>query len=1032
MRKGDSCTANSGWAIVASHELDDGANGGEVWSSLQSISLPSSEVNDSKFALRFRNDASDNDEYFRVDGVGVMGTPKDTDQDGVPDETDNCPLVANPSQTDADGDEKGDVCDTEADKKSCTDGVDNDGDELVDSADPGCSPFYGALTVTKTVVNSDKSVSDFMLKVCSVPGDTSCISVTSGQKIQLLPGSYHIVEDPVPSDFILSYSGSCDTNGYLTVAGNGDYTCEMTNSYDVCPNIPDAQPTVPPGYTLDQGQCVPVQVACTEQSSTMTLVSDTTDLVVENANQPAVATDASHPAWTANIPGATWIWETVSVLLPTQQETKTFVKTFSVSGTPTGATLQVAADNTYKVWLNGTLVCEDLSGDNYNLSGQDTCVVPTSLILAGANTLKMEVTNLALAGGTAQSNPAGALYKLTIEKNACPMASISATKIVCDNEADLPNWSGDEVSITANTAADFLATHEHCRAVAGWKFQSADQSATDPGDTYIGEAPSPYVTSAPTNASGVTTWNIPLSGVTEIRAREVLQSGYIPFTYASGNSDVSAEFWCADDVLNYDNFDFIRNPQNGTTYHCVAFNVQKPADTHDCGNDELEEGEQCDDGNTANGDGCSAQCTAEVDACLNEGFQPVVPEGQMLDENGYCIAIPICDGETNLLANGGFETPPLGAGTWGTFLNGTPGLEWLMDYVGLISDSDASHKGIEIQNNVAGAPFEGSQLAELDGYHPSAIWQKVTTIPGKEYVLTYKYSARPNTDAAENTMEVGANGSVLASIPPTMSGPATNWVPMSHSFIATTTYTNFLFKDLGPDDSGDAGGLGMYVDDIRLVCRTPVADVCLNIPEVQESVPAGMMLQGEGQCVPQGPGTFGGSDPYTYGCMDPKATNFNPAANANDNSCTYPPVVQTGGGEGDTSGSVLGAATEEPEEPAGPTCGEYITTYMRMGRKNDPEEVRKLQTFLNTVMDANIPVTGFFGPMTHNWVKKFQKQYHNEIIAPWEKAGYGGADLQNGTGFVFKTTKRWINIMKCEMLKDTPIPELKPFTGSEN
>lgn len=37
--------------------------------------------------------------------------PNDTDSDGVPNATDNCPTVANPSQTDSDGDGKGDACD---------------------------------------------------------------------------------------------------------------------------------------------------------------------------------------------------------------------------------------------------------------------------------------------------------------------------------------------------------------------------------------------------------------------------------------------------------------------------------------------------------------------------------------------------------------------------------------------------------------------------------------------------------------------------------------------------------------------------------------------------------------------------------------------------------------------------------------------------------------------------------------------------------------------------------------------------------
>ena len=70
-----------------------------------------------------------------------------------------------------------------------------------------------------------------------------------------------------------------------------------------------------------------------------------------------------------------------------------------------------------------------------------------------------------------------------------------------------------------------------------------------------------------------------LDGTTEFHLREVLQSGYIPFTFDQSNQsnadNVSAEFYCTNDVLNYDNYDFIRNPIGGTTYYCVGFNVPK-------------------------------------------------------------------------------------------------------------------------------------------------------------------------------------------------------------------------------------------------------------------------------------------------------------------------------------------------------------------------------------------------------------------------------------------------------------------------
>ena len=42
----------------------------------------------------------------------IVSVPPDADRDGVPDATDNCPYVPNPSQRDTDGDGIGDVCDS--------------------------------------------------------------------------------------------------------------------------------------------------------------------------------------------------------------------------------------------------------------------------------------------------------------------------------------------------------------------------------------------------------------------------------------------------------------------------------------------------------------------------------------------------------------------------------------------------------------------------------------------------------------------------------------------------------------------------------------------------------------------------------------------------------------------------------------------------------------------------------------------------------------------------------------------------------
>jgi hypothetical protein len=78
-------------------------------------------------------------EVLRIDDVEWTPSPcgalLDPDLDSVCTPVDSCPTVANPGQADADGDGSGDACDS-----PCADGLDNDGDGLVDFPDdPGCA-----------------------------------------------------------------------------------------------------------------------------------------------------------------------------------------------------------------------------------------------------------------------------------------------------------------------------------------------------------------------------------------------------------------------------------------------------------------------------------------------------------------------------------------------------------------------------------------------------------------------------------------------------------------------------------------------------------------------------------------------------------------------------------------------------------------------------------------------------------------------------------------------------------------------------
>jgi hypothetical protein len=79
---------------------------------------------------------------------GAICHDDDTDFDVVPDFIDNCDMVPNPTQANADMDAFGDACDTEGPSPNtngvggaddCSDGVDNEADGATDGADTGCS-----------------------------------------------------------------------------------------------------------------------------------------------------------------------------------------------------------------------------------------------------------------------------------------------------------------------------------------------------------------------------------------------------------------------------------------------------------------------------------------------------------------------------------------------------------------------------------------------------------------------------------------------------------------------------------------------------------------------------------------------------------------------------------------------------------------------------------------------------------------------------------------------------------------------------
>lgn len=175
--------------------------------------------------------------------------------------------------------------------------------------------------------------------------------------------------------------------------------------------------------------------------------------------------------------------------------------------------------------------------------------------------------------------------------------TVVAQKIVCEDEALLPN--GIDGSISEGFAADWVEENEGCELEDDWSFEWSTEGVIGPDDNpandLIGPAGEPWNTftadgdKAEVNILIDDISSIDKHGNKIIELREVLEEGYIPFT-GLGGDDESAEFYCHDDVNGFDNIEWIKNPEDGETYYCVAWNAEVEDDGGDGGDDGGDQG----------------------------------------------------------------------------------------------------------------------------------------------------------------------------------------------------------------------------------------------------------------------------------------------------------------------------------------------------------------------------------------------------------------------------------------------------------
>lgn len=188
-----------------------------------------------------------------------------------------------------------------------------------------------------------------------------------------------------------------------------------------------------------------------------------------------------------------------------------------------------------------------------------------------------------------------------------------------------------------------------------------------------------------------------------------------------------------------------------------------------------------------------------------------------IDEGGVCEQV--CSTGPVSILNGGFEAPVVSAnsGQWEVFPSGTENLGWNITWVNDV-DGDPDPALLELQTTGLGwTGEEGSQWAELDsdyGYDDNEkgsvnISQSINTIAGAKYKVSFKFSARPNTDEDDNSLKV-----LFGTIDQTVSLPSvsdTNWTEYSYETVADGTVTVLQFTDMGNADT-----YGTLLDDVRV------------------------------------------------------------------------------------------------------------------------------------------------------------------------------------------------------------------------
>ena len=205
---------------------------------------------------------SDDPEYDALTATDVadiilvnLDDERDTDEDGILDDVDNCPETANTNQLDTDGDGIGDVCDDDKDG----DGTPNDEDAFpLDPEEDTDTDEDGTGDNADTDDDGDGQSDEDEIACGSDPLDSESLSLdTDGDSIP------DCVDTDDDNDGILDEEDNCpltknadqsdaDGDGIGDVCDNDDDNDGVLDADDLCPNTPEGEAVNEDGCSLTQ------------------------------------------------------------------------------------------------------------------------------------------------------------------------------------------------------------------------------------------------------------------------------------------------------------------------------------------------------------------------------------------------------------------------------------------------------------------------------------------------------------------------------------------------------------------------------------------------------------------------------------------------------------------------------------------------------------------------------------------------------------------------------------------------------------